>query len=507
MQSRRIAPVLAVSVLATLAPAVAVAAPATSSGSGGQQLTWQRCSTDEPAAFECATIKVPLDYGAPGGKKIDVAVSRLKAADPTKRRGVLFFNPGGPGGAGLGEPLMWNDLLPQSVKDRYDLIGFDPRGVAKSTPIECGTTPQERQVLRPYKKGTFASSVAWARTFADKCRAKYGADLKHFTSRNTARDMDAIRAALGEKKINYVGVSYGTYLGAVYTQMFPHRSDRIVLDSAVDPNSAWRGVVRAWATGAEPAYDRWTRWTAERHAEYGLGATPEAVDKGFWDLVAQADRQPIKVGEDLLDGAAVREAMRPVFFYRAEGAKILVQLKKAAAGEPIEVPPPYVVQDNEMSLFNTIVCGDATWPRDPATYRRDAVRDAARFPIYGDFTGNITPCAFWNAPVEPATKVNNRVGALIVQAEWDSQTPLAQAQAMHRGMKGSRLVTVDEGETHGVYRMGVSDCADAVTTAYLTTGKLPTKNVTCAADPTPPQSAQQPEVTDQRNRLPLQARS
>ncbi|MEU5975903.1 alpha/beta hydrolase [Streptomyces sp. NPDC047315] len=516
MQSRRIAPVLAVSVLATLAPAVAVAAPANaapanstnstnSTNAAAQPLTWQRCGADTPAAFECATIKVPLDYRAPGGKKIEVAISRTKATDPKKRRGVLLFNPGGPGGSGVGDPMVWGGMLPQSVKDQYDLIGFDPRGVGKSTPVECGTAPQERRVLLPYSEATFDSSVAWARTFADKCRAKYGADLKHFTTRNTARDMDAIRAALGEKKISYVGVSYGTYLGAVYTQMFPHRSDRIVLDSSVDPSKAWRGTLRAWATGAEPAYDRWTRWTAQHHAKYGLGATPEAVDKSFWDLVARADREPIRVGDEVLDGPVLRETMRRAFFHRALGAEILVMVKKAAAGEPVEPPPSYVVQDNEMSLFQTIVCGDASWPRDLATYRRDAARDAARFPIYGDFGSNVTACAFWDDPVEPATKVNNRVGALMLQAEWDSQTPLQEAKGMHRAMKGSRMVTVDEGETHGVYLEGVSSCADAVATAYLTTGKLPAKDVTCAANPTPPPSSSQlPETADPRKRLPLQ---
>ncbi|MGW1280092.1 alpha/beta hydrolase [Streptomyces tsukubensis] len=490
MQSaRRFAPVAAVSALATLAPLVAVAAPAAAAPTAQQtqtqtqQPTWQRCSPDEPAAYECTTLKVPLDYRAPGGKKIDVAVSRIKAADPQQRRGVLLFNPGGPGGSGLGDPLNWGGRLPQSVLDRYDLIGFDPRGVNKSTPVECGTAPADRTVLRPFKPGTFASDVAWAKRIADKCRAKYGADLKHFTTRNTARDMDAIRAALGERKINYVGVSYGTYLGAVYTQMFPHRSDRMILDSAVDPKLIWRGMLQSWAKAAEPAFARFTEWAAARNDEYGHGATPQAVAKGFRDLVAQADRKPVKVGETYYNGAAIRSVMRPLFFYRAEGAYILGIFKDAAAGKPVPDTPAWYPGDNDISLFNAVACGDTgSWPRNPQRYAVEAAVDSVRMPLFGDHASNITPCAFWDRPVEPATNVDNRVPSLILQAEWDSQTPLYTAQGMHRALKGSRMVTVDEGETHGVYRYGISSCADDVATGYLVTGKLPAKDVTCAAD-------------------------
>ncbi|MGV9311775.1 alpha/beta hydrolase [Streptomyces sp. NPDC003691] len=485
----------AVSALATLLPLVSVAAPASAAPTDpdGQQqrLSWQRCSPTEPAAYECTTLKVPLDYRNPGGKKIDIAVSRIRAADPEKRRGVLLFNPGGPGGPGLGDPLDWGGRLPQSVLDRYDLIGFDPRGVARSNAVECGTTaPDERAILRRFTSETFASDVAWAKGIADKCRKKYGADLKHYTTRNTARDMDGIRAALGEKKFNYIGVSYGTYLGAVYTQMFPQRSDRMILDSAVDPKLAWRGMLQSWATAAQPAFWRFAEWAAERNGQYGLGATPQAVAEGFWKLVREADRKPIKIGDTHYDGAALRSVMRPLFFYRAEGAYILGVFKDAAAGKPVPDFPRWYPGDNDISLFNAVACGDTgNWPRNPQKYASDAAMDSVWSPIFGDHASNITPCAFWDRPAEPATNVNNRVPSLILQAEWDSQTPLFTAQGLNRAMKGSRMVTVEEGEAHGVYRYGISACADGVATDYLVTGKLPAKNVSCAADPRPAGSA------------------
>ncbi|MFI1825299.1 alpha/beta fold hydrolase [Streptomyces sp. NPDC020412] len=488
MQARRLAPVLAVGMLATgvlvpLTPAAVAAPAAPLPGPGAQQPAWQRCSADKPAAFECASVKVPLDYGAPGGKKIDVAISRLSAADPAKRRGVLLFNPGGPGGDGLDMPLMMRELLPQSVKDRYDLIGFDPRGVGQSAPVRCGLTPEDLVMERPFKERTFARDTALARSFADKCRAKHGADLKHITTRNTARDMDAIRAALGEKKINFFGYSYGTYLGAVYTQLFPRRADRFVLDSAVDPKRAWRADFQLWAPETEKAYARWTRWAAERDAQFGLGATPGAVSKTFWGLVAQANRTPIKVGTTLLDGDEIRARMRAGFFVPSTATAAVQVLRDAAAGKPTPELPGLQMDEGFASALWTVSCGDAPWPKDPRTYRKEARRDAARFPLYGDFASHINPCAFWDDNVEPATVVDNRVGALIVHNEWDSQTPLPDGVGLREDMKGARMVFVDEGEGHGVYGSGTSTCAEDLTNTYLLTGRLPARDTTCTPDP------------------------
>ncbi|MEU5975902.1 alpha/beta fold hydrolase [Streptomyces sp. NPDC047315] len=490
MQARRLVPVLAVGVLAPLAPAVAVAAPVPPAASaalapagGAQQPVWQQCATDPAPDYRCATIKVPLDYGAPGGKQIDVAISRLSAADPAKRRGVLLFNPGGPGGNGLDMPLMMRELLPQSVKDRYDLIGFDPRGVGQSAPVRCGLTDEDLDLERPFKERTFARDTALARSFADKCRAKHGADLKHITTRNTARDMDAIRTALGEKKINFFGYSYGTYLGAVYTQLFPHRADRFVLDSAVDPKRAWRADFRLWAPETEKAFERWTRWAAGRHAQHGLGSTPRAVSKTFWDLVARANRAPIKVGTTPLDGDDIRARMRAGFFQPSVATESVQILRDAVAGKPTPELPGMQLDEGFASALWAVSCGDAPWPKDPRTYRKDARRDAARFPLYGDFASHINPCAFWDDNVEPATVVDNRVGALIVHNEWDSQTPLPDGVGLREDMKGARMVFVDEGEGHGVYGSGTSSCAEALTNTYLLTGRLPAKDTTCTPDP------------------------
>ncbi|TFE48121.1 alpha/beta hydrolase [Streptomyces sp. ICN441] len=503
MRSRRIAPVLAVSTVAALVPALT---PATASAAAAPKATtavdplkqytqqkprWKRCGARTPAGFQCATVKVPLDYARPGGKKIDIAVSRMKATSAKERRGVLLLNPGGPGGEGLDMPLFLASELPASVKKRYDLIGFDPRGVGRSSPVSCGLKNSERNWERPYKAATFDKDVKWARTVAEKCRAKGGEALVQFTTRNTARDMDVVRAVLGEKKISYLGYSYGTYLGAVYTQMFPKRTDRFVLDSAVDPQRIWRGMIQVWAEGAEPAFTRWTEWTAKRHTTYKLGDTPAKVRTTFWDLVARADRKPIDLDGTPVTGDDIRSG-RAMFFDPVNAAEAVAELKKAAAGRkpapsggrsasPSPVPPSFaraVPWDNGDASFWAVVCADTrSWPRDPEQYRRDAIRDKARYPLYGDFASNIKPCAFWKQGPEQATRIDNKVGALVLQNEWDSQTPLASGQGLRRAMKGSRMVTVLGGEGHGIY--GSKSCADKTATTYLTTGKLPTKDLTC----------------------------
>ncbi|MGW7354791.1 alpha/beta hydrolase [Streptomyces sp. NPDC054784] len=540
---RRLAPLLAVSVTATLAPVLATstasAAPTTPTASASaspaaakgaldpyvrQKPDWKRCAADDPADFECAVVEVPLDYREPDGERLDLAISRLRGTDPDKHEGILLSNPGGPGGEGLRLPMGLRGDLPKEARQKYDLVGFDPRGVGRSSPVTCGLESDEEDWLRPYKEETFDEDVAWARTVADKCREKAGDVLPHITTRNTARDMDLVRAILGEKKISYLGYSYGTYLGAVYTQLFPDRADRFVLDSAVDPARAWRGMIQWWAEGAEPAFDRWTEWAAERSSTYHLGDTPKKVDATFWDLVARADEKPVEWEGQKADGDAIRDSMRGGVFSPKEASEWLVELLKAADGEPAAPKRPTAVPgsgwdatgnakgaesaagtptDNMTATFWAVVCGDhsAAWSRDPETYRQDAVEDKGRFPLYGDFASSIKPCAFWDESAEPVTEVDNGVGGLVVQNEWDPQTPLPSGQALHEDLKGSRMVTVRGGEGHGVYPNGTA-CADGAVNAYLTRGELPAGDVTCDAP-----AGEKSEARERRHTAPTPERA
>ncbi|MFJ5923929.1 alpha/beta hydrolase [Kitasatospora sp. NPDC092948] len=467
-------------VLTALTPVTAFAAGDPLQRYAQQQLRWERCDSGDPAGLECAKVKVPLDYRDPAGRTIDLAISRLRATDPKKRHGVLLTNPGGPGSPGLTWPVEMEPVLPAQVRAQFDVIGFDPRGVGQSAPIDCDLAADERSFQHPYSAATFTKDVDRARSVADKCWAKAGDVLPYLTTRNTARDMDVVRAALGERRISYFGYSYGTYLGAVYTQLFPQRSDRIVLDSSLDPALAWRDSLRGWAPAAELAFTRWTEWAAARNATYGLGATAADVRRTFWDLVAQADRTPVPTENGSLDGDAIRSGYN-AFVHVEAAASWIAGLKAAAEGGPAAPAVPEAeVSDNMVSAVWAIFCGDTrSWPRDPEQYRRDAVQDRAKYPLAGDLGSNIEPCAFWkSAAVEPATVVNNDVGALIVQNQWDPQTPLAMAQGMRRALHGSRMVMVAGGEGHGVTGPDPT-CSDATVMRYLSTGRLPAEDVTC----------------------------
>ncbi|WP_331762655.1 alpha/beta hydrolase (plasmid) [Streptomyces sp. NBC_01420] len=450
-----------------------------------QELRWKPCDTEKPGALRCTTVRVPLDYAEPGGRTIGIAVSRLRAGSPKERHGVLLLNPGGPGAPGLGPPVDPLMKFPAEVKRRYDLVGFDPRGTGRSAPVRCGLTADE-QGDHPYRAATFAKDVARARTVAGKCRAAAGDELAQLTTRNSARDMDVIRAALGERRISYLGVSYGTYLGAVYMQLFPGRTDRFVLDSATDPARVYRGMFQDMAKAAEQAFARWAGWTARRDREFGLGSTPAAVRASFRALVARANRKPVAFEGQTLTGDDIRAGSR-VFVHVRQAAEWIAGLRKAAgsdapsAGAPGESGESGESDDAYVSAAWSYMCADThTWPRDPAVYRREAARGRARYPLYGDFAAAITPCAFWQPGGEPRTTVDNTAGALITQNEWDPQTPLFAGRAMHRALHGSRMLTVSGGEGHGVlYAPDGGSCADGAATAYLVTGRLPAKDLAC----------------------------
>ncbi len=462
-----------------------------------QRLRWTRCAASRPADYLCAMVEVPLDYRHPDKAAITVGISRLRTAVRGKRLGVLLSNPGGPGVAGLDSPLQLRNALPKAVVERYDLVGFDPRGLNESSPIRCHLTEGELVSLHPYRPSTFGQDRARASAIAKKCAAHVGSRLAFINTRNTARDLDIIRAALGEQRISYLGWSWGAYLGAVYSQLFPTHAGAMVLDSSPDPGGMGRGTIRSWAESAQPAFEAWARWTAQRDDSYHLGNEPAMVRAAFTRLVAGADRQPVtNSGSDsisadaVLDGAGIRDLLRPLLVEDwPAAARSVARLSHASSvtlpSEPRAAAEP--IDDNAASVLWAVMCGDnpSSWPREPERYRRDAVRDSVRYPLYGDFVSNITPCAFWprdGGERETVTQVNNSVPSLVLQNQWDPATPEASGRAMGQAMKGSRLVYVKGGRGHYVYGLPTTPrCVADVVKAYLVTGRLPDSDVTCQA--------------------------
>ncbi|WP_037895905.1 alpha/beta fold hydrolase [Streptomyces sp. NRRL S-920] len=466
-----------------------------------QTLDWHTCTLGpddttgqklDAAGVQCADATVPLDYSDPGGRTITVALSRLRATDSAHRVGPLLLNNGGPGGPGLDMPLLVGETMGK-VARKYDLIGMDPRFVGRSTPLDCGWDVGSAVFSAGSDRAGFNRSVARQRELAERCRRTNGDVLPYVTTRNTARDMDVIRGALGAKRISYLGFSYGSYLGAVYTKMFPGRTDRMVLDGVIDP-ARYSQTLLADATAAnERALHDWAAWAAARDETYGLGSTPAAVRATVERIQDAAADKPLRVGRFRVD-----EHYLPVVYFaglgsdldtqRAQLASVTRTLARAADRDRVE-PGPWLAQmlenfttaagSHQGSAQTAILCGDVATRRGIESYWRDiqAARDGA--PFASPLTHNIAACEFWDRPVEAPTVVDNDVPALLVNATGATRTTYSGARQVREKWSRSRLITVPDANQHGVYADYGNACADKGVNAYLDTGKLPARDVTC----------------------------
>lgn len=457
-----------------------------------QQLAWKPCGDKnlDKAGAQCADVTVPLDYSNPNGRTIVLAISRLKATDTAGRHGIMLTNAGGPGAAGLDFPVLGRKAMSPGVRARFDLIGMDPRGIGRSAPVQCGWFLPTMLRSAGSDLAGFSGDVALEALMAGQCLAADPEKLRFITTRNTARDMDVVRAVLGEPRISYFGISYGSYLGAVFTQMFPQRSDRFVLDSALDPDRYWAGTVQDMGAANEAALDDWASWVAARDATYRLGATAAQVRAVVQDLIRRAAARPIRVGALPLD----HHLLPMVVFQLLSDPRLngvladLVRLMvDTADGRPGQLPqrdraPLQKATAQDGSAMAAVVCGDVAVPRDPAWYWRNIERSRAAQPIFGAFANNIEACAFWPDPVERPTVVRNAVPALILQATGDPRTAYREGVALHRDMTGSRLITLQDYRIHVTFRVGLSRCLNEAVNRYLLDGALPHTDLTCRAD-------------------------
>ncbi|VXB50572.1 TAP domain protein [Arthrobacter sp. 9V] len=491
------AALLTVPLMAGCAPATLPADPASGLARfHDQSIGWVACEDQELAnsGTECATVTVPLDYAAPDGKTITVAISRIASTDPSQRRGILQTNPGGPGGRGLGLPAILRSGMTPEVAAAYDVIGMDTRGLGKSTPVDCGVPQMSWMRSAGADREGFDENVARAKEAADRCWEKYPDILPHINTQNIARDIDVIRAAMGESETSFLGWSYGTFLGATYSQMFPDRIDRLVLDSAPDPAKYGITMFKDMAAANEKAIDDFAAWASSRDNRYRLGSTSTEVRHGIEMLISDAATKPIPVGGHMLDDHVLPFLMyvNGVSDLQADNetfAQVLVQLRDLAHGENVELHPMLagLVQAWFMTELGTgpdysatlaIICGDVTMPSDPEWYWDEIQRHRRDQPIFAGVHNTITPCSFWReAPPMPIT-IDNAVPALQIQAVGDTRTTYEEGLGMHAAMKGSRLVTLP-GRIHAVFPTYGNQCANSAVNDYLLDGKLPGRDMFC----------------------------
>ncbi|MEU7583564.1 alpha/beta hydrolase [Streptomyces sp. NPDC041068] len=515
---RRISAVgLALAACLGAAPAATATAALTVSTSGAgldryldryydQRLGWGSCARGredsmgrglDRAGVQCADVTVPLDYSEPRGRTITVAISRLKATDTRHRIGSILLNNGGPGNGAVQSPPEFHAWM-KKTGPRYDIVGFDPRFVGRSTPLDCGWNVGTNLFSAGLGRASFERQVGLHKDLAARCRATNADVLPHVSTRNTARDMDVIRGALGERKISYFGYSYGTYLGTVYTQMFPGRTDRMVLDGAIDPRKFGPRLLKEAVGENERALADWATWAAARNDTYHLGRTRAQVLATIDRIIKRSARGPLAVGT-APDAFRLDDTQVPFVLLagldsdtgtsRAFLGEQVSVLNRAASGRPTTLSPQFAgllrlattgEQSNMGSSQTAVICGDRAAPRDPEVYWRDIRRGRATYPRFGAMNNNIGPCAFWDRPRERPTEVKHDAKALIVSATGDPRTAHKGAVALHGLLPSSKLITVKGANRHAIYGLYENACVDNGVNRYLATGELPIHDQTCS---------------------------
>jgi pimeloyl-ACP methyl ester carboxylesterase len=464
--------------------------PATLPAYYAQHLAWQPCDN----GFQCARLLVPFDYAHPGGKRFSLPVIRLPAADPAQRVGDLVVNPGGPGGSGVQYALGARGEFPSAVLARFDIVGFDPRGVAGSEPaVSCMTGPELDTYLStdemPDDAAQLATVVRQARFYASRCERNSRALLPYVGTRNAARDLDVLRAALGQSRLTYLGKSYGTYLGTWYAQLFPHRVRALVLDGAVDPDTSALQADITQAEGFQAAFGSFAAW-CRAGADCPLGQNAAAQLDA---LIVRANAHPLSQelgtgqvasGALLLNGVAaalyskstwpdLRDALTNAF--TGGDGTVLVQLANLLLERN-----PDGTYSNLADANTAISCVDRPWPRSLASWQAAASAAGRAAPLFGpsDVWGSL-PCAYWPVPAAPPTAVK-AAGAgpiLVVGTTRDPATPYRWARALAADLSSGVLLGWN-GDGHTAYGEG-SACVDTIVNSYLISLKVPRSGTVC----------------------------
>ncbi|UPK76640.1 alpha/beta hydrolase [Nocardioidaceae bacterium SCSIO 66511] len=505
-------------------------------------LNWGACEdAEEPA--QCTTAEVPLDYDDPDGDTITLSLIKYPASDSAERIGSLFINPGGPGGSSVQSAGGFIDGIGADVTSRFDVIGVDPRGVGGSEKLECTKPADVEEVPAPdirYPEGPeqIKANQEYDAYLAKSCAATAGPIIDHMSTADTARDMDLIRQAVGDEQLTYYGVSYGTYLGAVYANMFPDRVRAVVTDSAIDPVEWQTGRDGSGETepittrfgSAEGLQDTY-EYLLAKCDEAGFFACPLAGNaKGRFDRVVKSlhDRPIVLPGITVTDQhlkMITHQALYNKQFYplltglvkvidvlrfpfqqpaatRAEGVRamrvdarqdLLGMLKRAVEEFDHPVLGTSVVDDvldlfkrGPATAFEGVACTDGANPVDPDAWTQAAASKDKVAPMGILWAWISSPCAQWPGSDEDAYhgSFDNEPSTpiLVMNNTHDPATSLKSAQGLHEVSPGSRLVTVNGGG-HGV--LGSSECATKVSSAYLLEQTLPDDNVTCDADAGP----------------------
>jgi len=454
----------------------------------GQRLSWRDCGD----GYECSDLTVPLDWSQPAGQTLEVAVTRLPASGD--RIGSLVINPGGPGVSGIQYAQVARQAFGRDVLQHLDIVGFDPRGVGASDPVECMPDSQMDAYVAadstPDNAAEITSIVSMARQFGDACVSNTGPLIRHVDTLSVARDMDVLRAALGERVLMYHGASYGTFLGAWYAQTFPWRVGRMVLDGAVDPALGSEAYVRGQAQGFYRALNAYIADCLDR-AGCPLRGTQQQALGQVGTMLARADSVPLRTRSGrLLTQSLMATGIAQALYSEQLWPELTSSLKAALAGDGtglLALADLYLERDAHghygqvLAANPAIYCLDSKESRTPQQIAVDAAQLQRMYPPLGSTAGwGALGCAEWPVKAVLSPQRLTARGAapiLVVGTVDDPATPYEWAQALASQLSSGRLLTW-EGHQHTAYHQG-SQCIDDAVEAYLLAGTLPPAGTRC----------------------------
>ncbi|CAM5636688.1 peptidase [Streptomyces purpurascens] len=453
------------------------------------RIAWAPCeSPSGEGTFDCATVKVPVDWKRPKGATFELALARHRATDPARRIGSLLVNPGGPGGSGVDFAFRAPDSFSPELLERFDIVGFDPRGVGRSNPVVCDRDRVNAQnaLLYPDGAASFAALRAANRALGESCRDLTGPLADHMDTGSVVRDMEAIRAGLGEKRISYYGVSYGTAVGQQYAERYPHRVRAMTLDSNMDHSLGAWGFQKTEAVGVEESYGQFADWCARTPSCALHGRDARALFDSLYkraeagELVVPGDPpQPVAPWE--VQTIAHRSGYDPASWF--DFAQALADLDAGAPaaarmlrkyGAPMEYP------------FNSVMCQDYDLGVDSyrtlARFQRELGRLApvTRFSPLG-WTVQ-TGCQGWPSEVSNPQRrldVDGTPPILLTNSRYDPATPHSWGANAARQIGREAVFLTYDGVGHGDYWL--SPCARDAIDTYLVTLKTPRDGTHCPA--------------------------
>lgn len=457
-----------------------------------QQLAWSKCS----GRFECARLRVPLSYAEPDGETIELALLRVPASDSGKRQGSLVLNPGGPGGSGIDYARAARVVVSGPLLKNFDIVGFDPRGVGKSSPIECLTDRQLDRFLNadpnPETDEDIAVTVTVAKRFGPRCERVSPDLISNVSTDYAVRDMDVLRQALGDEQLNFLGKSYGTVLGATYAQLFPSRVGRFVLDGAVDPQLSTEELSYGQAIGFENALLRFAQWCAgEKNCP--IGDDPEAGVEKIKKLLADMEENPLPATKNRPLTAAFATTGILGSLYSAEDGwqSLFYALEGAFEGDGfglqavadwfLDRRPNGKFVGNATEAFNAVSCLDAPYDNDPEATQALADQWSEQAPVFGAaLAWSNLPCYFWPVDAVGGPETITADGAppiVVIGTKYDPATPYEWSVSLADQLSSGLLVSW-EGDGHTAYYSG-SDCVDDAVDRFFVDGTLPEDGLEC----------------------------